>query len=71
MPFYEFRFDWQIAEAVVEGKRPHTPSSSSSSANSLLTSYMSVMQESWSSVPSERPSFEAILSRLDSLSKDF
>jgi hypothetical protein len=76
MPFYGFRFDWQIAEAVVEGKRPHTPSpspsspSSSPSVDSLVSSYMSIMQESWSSVPSERPSFDEILPRLESLSKD-
>lgn len=79
IPFTEYRFDWQIAEAVVQGKRPFLPEaflslsspfSSQLSYPSYQLKYLLYMRESWTSSPSQRPSFDVLNSRLSLLMKE-
>ena len=69
MPFSDFRFDWQIAEAIVEGKCPQLPSSlflssSSNVSEESIASYVEIMKECWAPLPKDRPSFDAICKQL-------
>lgn len=62
VPFVEFRFDWQIAEAVVSGVTPPLPLSLPSLTSSVDV-YIQLMKECWSLAPSDRPSFETLHER--------
>jgi len=61
MPFSEFgRFDAEIEDAVICGKRPTLPSSMPRSIKSLV-------EASWHDCPDERPSFKEVCDRLENM----
>jgi hypothetical protein len=59
--FSWMRFSWQIADAVVIGRRPVIPRDENNG------DYSNLIGECWHSSPTLRPPFEQILSRLRAL----
>ena len=60
LPFGEYRFDYQVDDAVSAGERPHIPSDTP-------TDYRQLMIDCWQHAPSNRPTFPVIVQRLDRL----
>ncbi|XP_062509749.1 uncharacterized protein LOC134185881 [Corticium candelabrum] len=60
LPFGEYRFDYQVDDAVSAGGRPHIPSDTP-------TDYRQLIIDCWQHAPSNRPTFPVIVQRLDRL----
>ena len=58
-PKEEFKYSWDIAEFVVNGKRPEKPSE-------LSNSQFDIIQQSWCEKPNQRLQIEHIISLLES-----
>ncbi len=60
LPFDKYRFDYQVSDAVVENERPVIP-------QDCPQPFAMIMKSCWSPIPSDRLSFDQVISQLESL----
>jgi hypothetical protein len=60
LPFQNYRFNYQVLDAVTRGERPALPNNCSSELETLI-------RDCWTADPGGRPSFSEIESRLTTI----
>lgn len=63
-PFAQYRFDYQVEDAIVSGERPATPAD-------CPRDYRQLMMDCWQHNPEHRPTFVVIAQRVDLLLSQF